>query len=123
MPPTNRLAHTTIFVADVRRTARFYEDAFGIGPFVIDASGKHAEHAGLVFVQHDLAEVTVPVGYLAASAGAKTLGAMLTIRCADLETTYERALTRGGQKVRAPEDGIAHVRDVNGILIALEATR
>lgn len=121
MPPTNRLANVTIFVADVQRTVRFYQDVFGFGPFVVDASGKHAEHAGLVFVQHELAELTVPVGYLAASAGAKTLGAMLTFRCADLETTYERALTRGGQKVRAPEDGVAYVRDVNGILIALEA--
>lgn len=121
MSPTNRLASTTIFVTDVRRTARFYADVFGLGPFAIDASGKHAEHAGLVFVQHDLAELTIPVGYLAASAGAKTLGAMLTFRCADLETSYERALTRGGQKVRAPEDGVAYVRDCNGVLLALEA--
>ena len=39
-----------------------------------------------------------------------TLGVMLRFAVADLETTYERALTRGGQKVAAPDEGTAYVR-------------
>ena len=115
-----RLSHTTIFVDDVERTLRFYREVFGLLPTVVDASGKHAELPGLVLMQHDLANLTVPVGYLAASAGAKTLGVMLTFSIEDLESTYERALTQGGQKVTAPDGKVAYVRDCNGVLLELQ---
>ncbi len=114
-----RLSHTTIFVDDVARTARFYQEVLGLGPAVVDASGQHATLPGLVLMQHELAAVGVPVGYLAASAGAKTLGVMLSFSVEDLDAVYERALVRGGQKVAAPEDGVAFVRDCNGILLEL----
>lgn len=113
------LQHAAIFVDDLQATLRFYREVLDVHPTTVDASGKYAELAGLAFVQHDLAEVTIPVGYLAASPGAKTLGVMLSFTVADLESTYEKALTQGGQKITAPEQGTAYVRDVNGILLEL----
>ena len=113
------LQHAALFVADLQATLRFYAEVLDLHATMVDASGKDVELAGLASVQHDLAEVTIPVGYLAASPGAKTLGVMLSFAVADLESTYEKVLIQGGQKVTAPENDTAYVRDVNGILLEL----
>jgi len=113
------LQHAALFVDDLEATLRFYREVLDLHPTTVDASGKYAELAGLAFLQHDLAEVTIPVGYLAASPGAKTLGVMLSFAVADLESTYEKVLIHGGQKITAPENNTAYVRDVNGILLEL----
>lgn len=115
---------TAIFVDDVAGTVAFYREVIGLAGGTVDASGMVGQIGDLVFYSHDWAGTTIPIGYLAAAAGAKTLGVMVELEVEDLESTYERVLTSGGWKAKAPSasaDGrrVAFVRDCNGLLLAL----
>lgn len=122
-----RLDGIMIWVPDVRRTVRFYEEAFDIRPRWVRDEGDYAQlETGEVVLQFaaESAAPTTGAEVRVARPADPPLGAQLALVADDVPAAVERAVGAGGALVADPVTKpwgqvIAYVRDVNGFLVEL----
>lgn len=123
-----KLSYTLVYVSDVARSVRFYEQAFGIQNRFVHESGQYAEMetggTTLAFSSDALAGSLVKSGYRPNRPAELPAGMQISFEPQDVEKAYAAALRAGATAVSAPELKpwgwmSAFVRDPDGVLIEL----
>jgi predicted enzyme related to lactoylglutathione lyase len=126
-----RYAFTTLVVADVPRSVRFYEQAFGLEPGHAHAEGDYAEletgSTRLAFASEELAARHWPLRYTPNRAGNPPPAVELTLVVVDVDAAFARAVDHGATAVVEPTEKpwgrAAYVRDLDGLLLQLSAAK
>jgi lactoylglutathione lyase len=123
-----KLGYTIVYVADVKRTAEFWERAFGIKQRSQDEHALYREmdtgaHT-LAFVAHSYIRENIPGGFRAAQNDEAPPPFEVALTTDDVAAAVERAVKAGARKVLAPThkpwgQTVAHVRDLDGNLVEL----
>lgn len=123
-----QLGYTIVYVADVKRTAEFWERAFGIKQRSQDEHPLYREmetgaHT-LAFVAHSYVRENIPGGFRAAQNDEAPPPFEVALTTEDLEGAVERAVAAGARKVLPPTkkpwgQTVAYVRDCDGNLVEL----
>ena len=127
-PPIEGLLETSLYAADVRRTAAFYRDLFGLRALVESPRLVAFEVAGkqvlLVFQRGATADdVVEPRGVIPGHDGSGRLHLALSIVAADLDAWRARLKEQGvgiEGEYRWPRGGVSlYFRDPDGALVEL----
>lgn len=126
-----RLGYAFIWVDDVRRTVRFYEEAFGFDRRFItdnDDLGLYAEmetgETALAIADTKEAQVLFSDGYRENSPEQPPAAFQLSFVTSDVEGAYHAAVQAGATSMSEPQlqpwaQTIARVRDPNGVLVSI----
>jgi catechol 2,3-dioxygenase-like lactoylglutathione lyase family enzyme len=127
-PPVEGLLETSLYAADLGRTAAFYRDLFGFRVLVesprLVAFEVATRHVLLVFQNGETeAEVHEPRGTIPGHDGRGRLHLALSIAAADCEAWRSRLVARGvplAGEYRWPRGGTSlYFRDPDGALVEL----
>ena len=122
-----KFGYTIIYVADVRETVAFYENAFGLQPRFVHESNLYAEldtgNTTLAFAGEPMAAMNG----LAIRPNRKAdvaAGFEIAFVTDDPEAAYRKAVAAGASAVKAPAlkpwgQTVGYVRDLNGCLVEL----
>ena len=123
-----RLGYTIVYVPDVKRTAEFWERAFGIAQRSQDEHALYREmetgaHT-LAFVAHSYVRENIPGGFRAAQNDEAPPPFEIALTTDDVAAAVERAVAAGAHRVLAPTkkpwgQTVAYVRDCDGNLVEL----
>jgi lactoylglutathione lyase len=123
-----KLGYTIVYVADVKRTAEFWERAFGLKQRSQDEHALYREmetgaHT-LAFVAHSYIRENIPGGFRAAQNDEAPPPFEVALITDDVAGAVERAVNAGARKVLAPTkkpwgQTVAYVRDLDGNLVEL----
>jgi lactoylglutathione lyase len=123
-----KLGYTIVYVADVKRTAEFWERAFGLKQRSQDDHALYREmdtgaHT-LAFVAHSYIREHLPGGFRAAQNDEAPPPFEVALTTDDVAAALDRALAAGAHKVLAPTkkpwgQTVAYVRDLDGNLVEL----
>jgi len=125
---TTRLGYTIVYVPDVKRTAEFWQRAFGIEQRSKDEHALYREmETGaqtLAFVAHSYVRENIPGGFRAAQNDEAPPPFEIALITDDVAGALERAVAAGARKVLAPTkkpwgQTVAYVRDCDGNLVEL----
>lgn len=120
--------YTILYVNDVEKSVRFYEQCFNLKSKFIHESGDYAEidtgSTTLGFCNHQLANKIVKDGYTKSSLSTSPQGSQITFTPEDVKTAYSQAIANGAKPLSRPEIKpwnfeVAIVRDIDGHLIEL----
>jgi predicted enzyme related to lactoylglutathione lyase len=126
-----RFAFTTLVVADVPLSMRFYEQAFGLEPAHAHAERDYAEletgATRLAFASEELAAQHWPLPYTPNRADKPPPAIELTLVVGDVDAAFARAVEHGATAVVEPTEKLwgrtAYVRDPAGVLLQLAAAK
>jgi lactoylglutathione lyase len=127
---TTTLGYAIFYVADVRATATFFHEAFGLEPKFVTDEGDYGE---LATGATTLAFAAIPLamdglgsagGFTPSDPDQPPQGASITLVSDELDALFTQALAAGATRYVDPIDKpwgqtVAYVRDANGILIEL----
>lgn len=123
-----KLKYTVLYVSDIKRSVRFYEQAFGLKNRFIHESGQYAEmetgDTTLAFSSDELASTFFKEGYKKNVPNDKAAGIQIALQPDDVERAYQSAIKAGATGLAKPELKpwgwmSAFLRDPDGILIEL----
>lgn len=121
-----KLGYLIIYVADVRETVAFYQEAFGLSPRFVHDSGTYAElETGTTALAFADETFTPSKGAFALNRpNEKAAGAEVGLVTDEVQAAYDRAVLKGAVSVLAPTvkpwgQTVAYVRDNNGFLVEL----
>jgi lactoylglutathione lyase len=123
-----KLGYTIVYVADVKRTAEFWQRAFGIEQRSKDEHPLYREmetggHT-LAFVAHSYIRETMPGGFRPAQTDEAPPPFEVALITDDVAAAVARAIAAGARKVMEPTkkpwgQTVAYVRDCDGNLVEL----
>jgi lactoylglutathione lyase len=123
-----KLGYTIVYVADVKRTAEFWQRAFGIEQRSKDEHPLYREmetggHT-LAFVAHSYIRETMPGGFRPAQTDEAPPPFEVALITDDVAAAVARAVAAGARKVTEPTkkpggQTVAYVRDCDGNLVEL----
>jgi catechol 2,3-dioxygenase-like lactoylglutathione lyase family enzyme len=125
---TVRFAYTIIYVPDVVATLDFYEQALGLQRRFVSDDGSYGElDTGVVtlsFASESLADHNLPDGYQPLRPTDKPAAFEVAFSTDDVAAMVDRAVAAGAALVTPPAQKpwgqtVAHVRDLNGVLIEI----
>ena len=123
-----KLGYTIVYVPDVKRTAEFWQRAFGIEQRSKDEHALYREmETGaqtLAFVAHSYVRENIPGGFRPAQNDEAPPPFENALVTDDVAGALERAVAAGARKVLAPTkkpwgQTVAYVRDCDGNLVEL----
>lgn len=123
-----KFAYTIVYVADVRATVKFYNQAFGIEPGFLHDSGDYAElNTGttkLAFASFELGNSNFPCGYSKLTDLDKPVGIEIAFTTEDVSGAVQNALNEGARLIAQPltkpwGQTVAYVQAPDGTLIEL----
>lgn len=124
-----KLGYVLIYAADVPRSIRFYEQAFGLACRFASEDGEYAEldtgATALGFVARAFAESNLPEGAVAPLNRAHPAPAIeIALVTDDVPAAVKRAVSAGAELLAEPKQKpwgqtIAYVRDLDGVLVEL----
>ncbi|MCB9644940.1 MAG: VOC family protein [Myxococcales bacterium] len=123
-----RLGYVILYVADVEKTVRFYEKAFGLSVRMLHESGHYAEMATgetrLAFASREVGQGNFPDGFQHCEPQQKPWGMEIALVADDVAAAYQKALEAGASALMEPQQKpwgqvVAYVRDQEGFLIEL----
>lgn len=123
-----KFGYTIIYVPDVSASLDFFEKAFGFSCRFLHESGDYGEldtgETTLAFASHELGEINLPSGFIAASSSVKPLGCEVAFVTSEVTEAHATALSVGAAEVKAPESKpwgqvVSYVRCPDGILVEL----
>ena len=123
-----KLSYSILYVEDIEKTIKFYQDAFNLKHRFTHESGDYAEmetgETTLAFCSHKLADNILNTPYQKTSLETKPLGSQLTFAPIDVKKAYEKAVANGAKSISKPEIKpwnfeVAIVRDCNGHIVEL----
>lgn len=127
---TTTLGYTIFYVADVRATVAFFQEAFGLEPKFVTDEGDYGELATgattLAFANITLAMdgLGSAGGFTPSDPNQPPQGASITLVSNEFEALFTQALAAGATRYVDPSEKpwgqtVAYMRDANGILIEL----
>ncbi len=94
------------YVPDVPTSLNFFEQAFGFPRRFLHESGTYGEletgETTLAFAAHQLGEMNLPSGHVAAHTSPQPLGMEIAFVTPDVEHAHERAVSAGATELSAP---------------------
>jgi predicted enzyme related to lactoylglutathione lyase len=123
-----KLGYTIVYVADPKRTAEFWERAFGLQQRPMDDSPMYREldtgATTLSFVAHKYIRDNIPGGFRAAQNDEAPPPFEIALVTDDVAGALDRAVKAGAHRVLAPTkkpwgQTVAYVRDCDGTLVEL----
>ena len=123
-----RFTYTIFYVADVRRSIVFYENAFGFQRKFISETNEYGEllcgETTLAFANVELGKRNLPEGFIQSNAAGKPFGMEVGFTTDNVERTYDEAVKAGAvevvkAKVKPWGQTVAYVRDPDGFLIEI----
>lgn len=121
-------SHVIFYVKDVKRTVRFYEDAFGVKVKFYHESGHYAELAtgtlSLAFVSEEMAHSNLPQGFQRHDLHGSPAACEIAFTTDNVQKACDRAI-KAGAKLLVPAQEkpwgqtIAYFRDPDGILVEI----
>lgn len=123
-----KLGYTIVYVRDPKRTAEFWQRAFGLAQRPMDDSPMYREldtgaHT-LAFVAHSYVKDMLPGGFRAAQNDEAPPPFEVALVTDDVAAAQKRAIAAGAHHVLAPTkkpwgQTVAYVRDCDGTLVEL----
>ena len=123
-----KFGYTIIYVSDVSASLIFFENAFGLRRRFLHESGTYGEldtgETTLAFASHELGEMNMPSGYVAADASPQPLGMEVAFVTPDVDAAHVTALAAGAKEVKPPQakpwgQVVSYVRCPDGTLVEL----
>ncbi len=123
-----RFTRMILYVKDVKRSLDFYANGFGFKASAVDPSGGYAELAtgetNLALSAEGLGHMLLLDGFRANDPAQSPAGILVGIIVDDVSAAFEQAVSAGATAVAAPHAvpwgmKLAHVRDLDGILIEI----
>jgi catechol 2,3-dioxygenase-like lactoylglutathione lyase family enzyme len=123
-----KLGYMIIYVPKVSESLDFFQRAFGLSQRFLHESGDYGEletgETILAFASHELGNMNLPLGFIAASESSQPLGFEVAFVTLDVAEAYQKALSAGATDVKAPEAKpwgqiVAYVRCPNGTLVEI----
>jgi lactoylglutathione lyase len=125
-----KFAYTILYVSDVERSVKFYEQAFEFKQKFIHESGEYAEMetdtTTIAFAVNDLAKSNLPQGFQVNSRASLPAGIEIGFVTDDVAIVFENAVKTGAEVVAVPKvkpwgQTVAYVRDLDGILVSINS--
>jgi predicted enzyme related to lactoylglutathione lyase len=123
-----KLGYTLLYVDDVEKTMRFYEEAFGLAAGFMDQERKQYGEmitggTKLGFVHHDTA-ASHGFSYEKMDLGKRPFAFEIGFVTEDVRGAFDRAVKNGATAVSQPEtkpwgQTVSYVRDCNGFLVEI----
>ena len=123
-----KLSYSILYVEDIQRTIRFYQEAFGLKHKFTHESGDYAEmdtgETTLAFCSHGLADMILKMPYKKASQDEAPLGSQITFAPDNVKEAYKKAIDSGAKSISEPEVKpwnfeVAVLRDFDGHIVEL----
>ncbi len=123
-----KLSYSILYVQNIEKTIKFYQDAFGLKHKFTHESKDYAEmdtgETTLAFCNHGLAEAILKAPYNKASLKEAPLGSQITFAPEDVKASYKMAIENGAESVSEPKVKpwnfeVAIVRDCDGHVVEL----
>lgn len=126
-----KLGFVIVYVDDVRKTLRFYQEAFGLKiRFEYEDGGRilygemETEGAVLGFGSHEMGRETLNGNYEKISLDKEPIGQEIVFVDENVNAVYSRAVKAGAISVSAPTEKswgqtVAYIRSIEGTLIEI----
>ncbi|QIL41560.1 VOC family protein [Pedobacter sp. HDW13] len=123
-----KYSYTILYVADVEKSIRFYEEAFGFQRKFITPEADYGElltgDTTLSFITKTLGNANLKNGFLESRLSEKPFGIELGFATPDVDSVIKQVILSGGtllEEARQKPWGqtIAYVRDLDGFLIEI----
>ncbi len=123
-----KFAYTILYVTDVDKTLRFYEQAFGFTRTFLTPGDEYGElstgETTLSFAAIQLAKKNLSPGFAESSLNGKPFGMEIALTTDDVEATVEKAVKAGATTVEKAIEKpwgqiVAYIRDPDGFLIEI----
>ena len=123
-----KFGYTILYVSDVKASAKFYGDAFGLEIRFVHEGGDYAEletgDTTLAFAAHSLGEANFPRGYTKLTDLPKPAGTEIALVTDDVPSAVANALSAGAELISNATTKpwgqiVAYIRAPDGCLIEL----
>ena len=123
-----RFAYTILYVEDVQKSIRFYEQAFGFSQKFITPDNSYAElisgETTLSFASKTLAKSNLKDGFIESNLNDNPFGIEIGFTTKDVPTTIKKAVEAGALILAEPQTKpwgqvVGYVRDLDGFLIEI----
>jgi lactoylglutathione lyase len=123
-----KLGYTIIYVPNVAASLSFFESAFGLSRRFLHESGDYGEletgETTLAFASHELGNMNLPSGFVAASESSKPLGIEIALVTPSVMEEHTKALAAGAVELKRPETKpwgqvVSYVRCPDGTLVEI----
>lgn len=126
-----KFAYTILYVKDVAKAIRFYEEAFGFTKKFVTPENDYGEllvgETTLSFCSLNLAKSNLKEGFIESSLTNKPFGIEIGFTTNNVEETVKSAIKAGATILESPKTKpwgqvVAYVRDLDGFLIEICTT-
>jgi len=123
-----KFGYILVYVPDVPASLNFFEQAFGFPRRFLHESGTYGEletgETTLAFAAHQLGEMNLPSGHVAAHTSPQPLGMEIAFVTPDVKSAHDRAVSAGATELSAPKakpwgQVVSYVRCPDGTLVEL----
>ncbi len=121
-----KFAYTILYVEDVAKSLKFYEEAFGFKTRILapDYGEVISGETILSFASKELANSNLKDGFIESSVNQKPFGIEIGFATDDVPNTVEKAINAGAKlaaeaKTKTWGQVVAYVRDIDGFLIEI----
>jgi len=123
-----KFGYTIVYVPDVSASLKFFEQAFGFPRRFLHETGTYGEletgETILAFAAHQLGDMNLPSGHVAADTSIQPLGMEIAFVTPDVEKAHQKAVSAGGKELAAPKakpwgQVVSYVRCPDGTLVEL----
>jgi lactoylglutathione lyase len=123
-----KFGYTIIYVADVAASLSFFESAFGLSRRFLHESGDYGEletgETTLAFASHQLGNMNLPAGFVAANETNKPLGIEIALVTQTVAKAHAKAVSAGATELKAPQSKpwgqvVSYVRCPDGTLVEI----
>ncbi len=122
-----KFGYTIVYVSDVAKSLKFFENAFGLKTRFMHESDYGELETGettLAFATHELGKSNLPSGYVAADSTSQPLGVEIALVTDSVAQAHEQAVAAGATSIKDPVvkpwgQTVSYVRCPDGTLIEL----
>ncbi|MEY5047524.1 MAG: hypothetical protein RLZZ175_883 [Bacteroidota bacterium] len=123
-----KFAYTILYVEDVAKSLKFYEDAFDFKTKFITPDNSYGEVISgetiLSFASKELANSNLKDGFIESCVSQKPFGIEIGFATDNVPNTVDKAINAGAQLAAEPKTKpwgqiVAYVRDIDGFLIEI----
>lgn len=123
-----KLSYSILYVENIEKTVKFYQEAFGLKHKFTHEGGDYAEmetgETTLAFCCHELAHSILKTSYTKSSLQDVPIGSQITLAPDDVKKAYQKAIASGAVSISEPQVKpwnfeVAIVRDSDGHIVEL----
>lgn len=123
-----KFGYTIVYVDDVEKTIKFYEDAFGLSRKFVTPENDYGElltgETTIAFAAIDLGNSNFKKGYSKIADSEQAIGIELAFVTENIEDDFQKAIEAGAILFEAIKEKpwgqkVGYLRDINGVLIEI----